>query len=134
MELQTSSPSVEHAEESQFGAEVFGMGGDVLQGGCAFPQEQPVACLLMGAQPWAECFGHREGDQVIRDRQEFALLLLDPKSRIGFAALRTGAVIAGVVDKMLLAAVWAAIELPAQSGSATSQDCLHCPAVGGQNG
>jgi hypothetical protein len=40
----------------------------------------------VSAQPWAQCFGDREGDQIIRHWQEFALLLLDPESGIGFAA------------------------------------------------
>jgi hypothetical protein len=42
--------------------------------------------------------------------------------------------IAGVVDKVVLAAVRTAINLPAQSAGAAGQDGLHGPAMGGKNG
>ena len=64
----------------------------------------------MRAQPWAQTLRNREGDQVVGHRQEFELLLLDPLGSIGVAALRAGAVIAGMVDKVVLAAVDAAID------------------------
>ena len=99
----------------------------------AFTQEQGVTRFLMRAQPGAQGFGDGEGDQIIRNGQELARLLLDPPGGIGFAALGAGPVIAGVIDKMILAAVEAAVEVPTQSGSAATEDCLHCPAVGRQN-
>ena len=68
-------------KNAQFSAEVFCAGGDVLQGGGAFAQQQCVALFLMGAQPGAQAFGHGEGDQVIGDRQELEFLAARPIRR-----------------------------------------------------
>src|SRR5881296_3257280 len=86
----------------------------------------------MRAQPGTQFFRHGEGDEVIGDGQQLELLTLDPLSRIGMAALGTGTMIAGVIDKVVLAAVGAAINLPSQSRRAAVQDSPHGPAMGGK--
>ena len=87
----------------------------------------------MGPQPGSQSFGHREGDQVIRYGQQFAPLLLDPLGGIGLSALWAGAVIAGVIDKMIAATVGATIDLATHRGGAAVEDCLHCAAMGGKD-
>ena len=87
----------------------------------------------MGAQPGSQRFGHRKGDQVVGNGKKFELLPVNPLGRIGLTALRTGAMIAGVIDKMILAAIGTAINLPAQRAGAALQDGLHGAAVGSKD-
>ena len=133
MILQLSSPGMEHAQATDFCAEIFGAAGDVLQGTGAFAQQQSVTELLVRTQPGAQPFGHREGDEVIGNGQELELLLLDPFGGVRVAALGTGPVITGVIDKMIPPAVLAAIDFPAQGAGAAFQNALHGAPVRRQN-
>ena len=85
---------------------------------------------MVGAQPGSQRFGHRKGDQVVGNGKKFELLPVNPLGRLRLTALRTGAMIAGVIDKMILAAIGTAINLPAQRAGAALQDGLHGAAVG----
>ncbi len=120
MILQLPSPGVQHGQDAELSAEIFWIGSDILKCRGAFAQQSRIALLLIRAQPLPQSFGHSEGDEVVGNGQEFAFLVLDPLGCIGLAALGAGAVIAGVIDKMMTVAVGAAINLPAQSqGAAT---------------
>ena len=95
--------------------------GDVPQGAGAFPQQQRVEVLLVGADHLPELSRHGEGDQVVGHGQQFASLAVEPLGGIGVTALGTGPVIARVIGIVLLAAV-APVELPAQGGGAAGQN------------
>ena len=49
MITQVAGPGLEHGQEADLGAEIFVVAGDVPQGAGAFPQEQRVKTLLVGA-------------------------------------------------------------------------------------
>src|SRR6185369_9565717 len=87
----------------------------------------------MGTQPGAQTLGHREGDEVVGHRQQFELLALDPLGGIGLPALRTGPMVAGMIDKMSPLAVDTLIDLSPQSAGAAGQDGLNRPAMGGKH-
>src|SRR3989442_2532703 len=72
----------------------------------------------MRANESAQLLGDGEGDQIIGQGQQATALTLQPRGGVGMAALRTGPMVAGVIDKVELAAV-AAEELAAQRGRAT---------------
>ena len=124
-------PGVEHAEHAQLGTQVSGVGRDLLQGAGAFTEQPCVENLLMRPDQRPQFLGHGEGHQEIRHGQQLAVLASDPLRGLGVTALRTGAMMAGVIGVVKLAAV-AAIELAAQSGRATGEDGRHGPAVGRQ--
>ena len=124
---------MEHLQSAQLSAQIFGPAGDILQSPGALAQEQPVAQLLVGTQPGPQTLRHGEGHQIIRHRQELELLVVNPLSGVGVATLRTGPVVARVIDKMSRAAVWTAVKLPAQSGGAAGQNALHRAAMGGKD-
>ena len=132
MELELAAPGVEHAQNAQLGAQVFNAAGYILQRARAFFEQQRVPKLLVRAQPGAQAFGHGEGDEVIGKRQQLEFLTRDPIAGVSMAALRAGPVIAGVIDKMIRAAVGAAINFSSQRPGSASQDGLDSPAMGGK--
>src|SRR5215469_5067102 len=102
MELELSAPGVQHAQAAYLSTQVFVAPGHLLQGAGAFLEQGGITDLLMRAQPPAQAFGHGEGDQIIRHRQKLELLTLNPLAGLGVATLRTGPMIAGMIDKMVL--------------------------------
>ncbi len=69
----------------------------------------------------AQPFGHGKGNQVIGHGQQLAPLAGSHSGGIGMAALGAGPMIAGVIGKVLLAAV-APVNLTSQRGGAAGQD------------
>ena len=90
MELELAAPGMEHAQDSQLSAEILLPAGHFLQGGGALLKQKGVSQFLVGAQPGAQRFGHRKGDQVIGNGKEFEFLPVNPLGGLGLAALRTG--------------------------------------------
>src|SRR5271165_1003568 len=120
-------------QRSQLSAEIFGLVGDILQSLGAFAQEQGVAQLLVGTQPGPQTLRHGEGYQIIWHRQEPELLVFNPLAGVVVSTLRTGAVVAGMKDKMVPAAVRTAVKLPAQGAGAAGQNALHRAAMRGKD-
>jgi len=130
MELELATPGVEHAQDAQLGPQIFIAPGHVLQRPGAFFEPRALPHLLVRAPPGPQTLGHGEGDEVVRDGQELELLSRDPLGRVGVAALGTAPMIAGVIDKIIPAAVRAAIHLSPQDAGAAVEDGLHRPAMG----
>src|SRR5690242_19307461 len=105
METEIARPGLKHGEQAQLRAEVFVRAADVLQSGRAVAKQERVEDFLVGADDRAQLFRDGEGDQVIRHGQESPPLALQPFGGVGVAALGTGAMIAGVISKVLSAAV-----------------------------
>ena len=106
MKDQGARPGVEHAQHAQLRSQAFGIGRQVLQGLGAGGKEQVQADAQMRADEKPEGFGHREGDQEVRDRKEQTLLLaLEPILGVSLAALRTMPIVAGMVAVVELGAV-----------------------------
>jgi hypothetical protein len=59
--------------------------------------------------------------------------LFDPLEGVALAALRTGAMVAGMINKVVLATVNTTKHLAAQRAGAAIEDCLHRPAMRGEN-
>jgi hypothetical protein len=86
-------------------------------------EEQIVELLLVRLEKSSEFFGQSEGDQVIRDGEQFGLLAGDPGGGVLVAALGTGAVMAGMISEVEMAVV-AAIGFTPSCGGATRQNGL----------
>ena len=71
MELELAPPGVEHAQEAQLGPQIFIAPGHVLQRPGAFFEQRAVTHLLVRAQPGSQPLGHGEGDEVVRNGQEY---------------------------------------------------------------
>src|ERR1041385_835685 len=121
MEAQVASPGLEDGEQAQFSAEVFMIPGDILQRGGALSNEQGVKDFLMGTDEGAQLSGHGEGHQEVRHGQQALALAGQPDGGIGVAALWAGAVIAGVIDKVL-ASTLAPEELSSERGGAATEN------------
>ena len=85
----------------------------------------------MRADEGAQWAGDGKGDQIIRDRQKSAALAGEPLAGIGVAALGTGAVIAGVISKMLASAL-APEDLTSKCGRAATENGSDGAPVRGQ--
>ena len=123
MKPELTGPGLQHAHKTQFAAQVFGLGGDVLKSGGALAEEQRVELLLVGLKKSAEFFGKSERDQEVRDGQQFGLLACDPLGGVLMAALGTRFVIAGMISELEVAIV-AAISFTAKGRGATRQNGL----------
>ena len=121
MITQVAGPGLEHGHQAEFGAEVFVVAGHVQQSRGALGQQEGVEDLLVGADESAQLLRDGKGDQVVGDGQQAAALAFEPLGGIGVAALWAGAVIAGVIGIVLLAAR-APVELASQCGGAAGQD------------
>ena len=75
----------------------------------------------MRADQSAEWSGNGEGHEVIRDRQKPSALTSQPFGGIGVAALRAGAVIARVINKVLPPA-FAPEDLTSKRGRAATEN------------
>ena len=129
MIFELTGPGVEHAQQAELGAQMFPVPGNVLQGAGAFLEQPGQENLGMIANNPAQLFRHGEGDEEVRDGEEFGLLFFRPLGRVGLAALEAGPMTARVVDVFGLA-TGAGMELPAQGRRATTQDRRHGGALG----
>lgn len=127
MVTEVARPGLQHTEKAQLHAEMFWVGGDVLEGSAALSKEQVVAELLPGADSGAQLRRHGEGDQEVGHGQKQSFLFGDPGRSIVMSALGTGAVVAGVIGAVLLATVGTTVELPTQLGCATTPNGRHSP-------
>lgn len=121
MITQVTGPGLEDGEQAEFRAEVFVVARDLLQRTGALADEQRIKVLLAGADERAQFGRHGESDQIIRRRQEPLALAGQPLGGVGMAALRAGAMIAGVVGKMLPPAL-APEELASERGGAATEN------------
>ena len=123
MKLQALIPAVEHAEETDLGAEVPGIAGDFKQSLSARVKEQVVEEPLV-LQGKRSQFPRQSEDGVdIASGQQFPLARLQPaQARVALAA-RTMPVAARVVgDPGRMSAAGAAIAMSSQRGGATARD------------
>jgi hypothetical protein len=62
------TPAVQHSQETDVCAEMFGVGGDLEQGLGSGVEQQVVEDLLVDQRQMREMMRHREDDVDIRDR------------------------------------------------------------------
>ena len=68
MEQQVLTPTVQHSQETDLCAEMFGVGRDLEQGLGSGVEQQVVEDLLVDQRQMREMMRHREDDVDIRDR------------------------------------------------------------------
>ncbi len=78
MVFQPLSPGVEHAEEANFGAETFGVSGDLDEGFSTEPQQQRVDEFLVLQCELSQKPRHRENDVSVGDGKKLFPSPLDP--------------------------------------------------------
>ena len=124
MVTQIARPGLQHRGQAQFGSEMFGLGGEVLQRARAFLEQRAIPGLHGRANGFAQFFGHGERHQKIRHGQQPGALLRQPRRRVVAATAGTGAMVARMIGEMFLAAD-TAVALPAQRRRPAPQDGPH---------
>ena len=132
MVTQIAGPGLEDGGDAQFGAEIFGLAGEVLDGPGTFLEECAIPGFHGGANGFTELFGQGEGDEEINDGQEPEALLGQPSGRVVLTAAGTSAMIARVIG-IVFPATGAAVALPAQRRGATAPDGPDCGVLFGRD-
>jgi len=121
MKTEVTRPGLKDREQAQVCAEIFMCATDLQESRATVADQKRVEGLLVGTDQSAQFGGDGESDQIVRDRQKAAALAREPFRGIGVTALGAGAVIAGVISKMLPSAL-APKELTSKGGSAAAEN------------
>ena len=123
--FELARPGVEHAEQPQRSAEILLHGGQFLERLSAALKEELVTEFLVGAEDAPQRGRHGESDEMIGDvGNELGLPFLGPIETGMMPAERAVAVIAGMVGKVICAAVLATVQGPTKRRRAASEDSL----------
>src|SRR5260370_15076847 len=119
------APAVEHGGGADASAEMPGIGGDRQQclGGRA--EQQVVDDRLVLVSDRSDLGRQREDDVEIADRQQIGLAGCEPIRRCRTLTLWAMSVTARVVSDAAVAAILAALDMPAERGRATLLDRRH---------
>jgi len=91
MKEEILSPTVEHGEEADLGAEMFGIGSDGRQGLGRGSEQNAVDEIFVLVSNRGNRFGEGEDDMKIRSRENFRFPFFDPfGTRQGLAPTRRG--------------------------------------------
>lgn len=131
METEVAGPGLKHREQAQFCAQIFMFATDIQKSRGTMADQEWVESLLVGTDQGAQLCGDGESDQVVWDRQKAAALAGEPFGGIGMSALGAGAMVAGVISKVLPSAL-APIELTSEGGSAAAENGSDGAPVRGQ--
>ena len=129
---QRLSPGVEDGRNAEFGAEVLGIAGELLEGLHDGLKQQGVEAARIGVDQRIECVRQGEDDMKVRDRQQHGMLGVPPLGLVKGLALRAVAVAARVVDRTRRAAGVAPVKVSAQGGGATAHDGAQHRPLGGR--
>ena len=130
MKHQVLSPGMEHGEEANFGAEMFGVGGNGAQGVRSGPKENVVHHFLVLVSDGGNLFRESKDDMEILGVEEFGLTILDPLGPCQGLAFWAMAVAAGVVGYALVLALIALFQVAAEGGGPAQFDGTHDAALG----
>ena len=108
---------MQYGGEPDAGAEVLGISGDGKQCLRRGAEQQVVDNRLVLVGDWSDLGRQREHQVEIADRQQVGLAGGEPVPRRRALALGTMAVAAGVVGDPAVAAILAALDMPAQSSA-----------------
>jgi len=122
MMLQFLIPSMEHAEEADVGAEMFGIASDCEERCRAGAEQQIVDDLLVAQGQGRQQVREREDDVNIGRGQQFFTARLDPTVAGVGLTLRTVPVAARVVRDGAIPAAGTLIQMPAESSRAATFD------------
>ena len=110
------APAVEHGSGADARAEVPGVVGDREQGFGCRAEQQVVDDRLVLVGDWRDLGGQREDHVEIADRQQIGLAGREPILRRRALTLWTMAIAARVVSDAAVAAILAALDMPAERG------------------
>jgi len=127
--VQILAPGVEHAEETDFRTQMFGIGGDGEQGLSGGAEENLVDGLLVLQGDGGDGLGQSEDHVEIGGGQQLGLSLLEPLETGLSLALGTVPVTAGTIARMGVLAVAAEFDDTAQLRCAAGLDRLHDTAM-----
>ncbi len=119
VESEFLAPSVQHAEETDFCAEMFGITRDFKKSFRTGAKQQIVDDLFILQRQWRQLTRQREDHVDVARGEKFLLTRGDPTVAGRGLTLRTVAVAAGVVRDGAIPAAGALIEMPAQCGGTT---------------
>ena len=119
---QILAPRVEHRQEADFGAEVFGIGRHLLERLCRRPKQDAVHDAFVLECQGTDFFWQGKHHVEVGDRQQLGLPCLQPGCAGYRLALRTVAVAAGVVLDPLVPAFVAALHMSAQFRGPATDD------------
>ena len=97
--LQVLSPSMKHRKESDFGAQVLGIGGNGSEGLGRHPEEEMVNLAFVLQSDGREGCGQGKDHVKILDRQEFGTTVFEPlrsSQGLAFGAMPIPARVVGV--------------------------------------
>ncbi len=127
---QVLPPGVEYGEESDFGTQVLGIGGDGAQRlGCG-TEKDAVEDPFVVEGDGGDLFGQRENNMEIGGVQELGSALVDPPRARKRLTPTAVAVSTGVVPDALVVAVVTLLHMATESGSPACSDRVHDPALG----
>ena len=78
VQSQILPPGMEHGEETNLGAQMFGIGGDGLQGLGRRTEENAVDRRLVLMSDGGNLFGQRQNDVKILRREKFGATVVEP--------------------------------------------------------
>src|ERR1700686_701496 len=132
MKHEVLSPAVQHGEETDLRAEVFGIRGDGSQSLGRGTEENPVERLLVLESDGGDFLRHGEDDMKVGHLEKFGFAILDPPGAGGGLtpwAVPSAARVEGV---SLMTALVAALHMAAESGCPAHFDRGHdAPLPGG---
>jgi hypothetical protein len=119
------SPTVEHGEEANLGAEMFGIGSDGGQGLGRGSEQNAVDEIFVLVSDGGDRFGEGEDDMKIRSRENFRFSLFDPFRTRQRLALGAMSIATAVIGGTLVRTVVAMLEMTTESRCAAHLDRGH---------
>jgi len=120
---------MEDGEETNFGAQMLGIGGDSAQGLGSGAEQNAVDHFLILVGDGGNLFRQRKDHMEVLGREKFGAPILEPFSagkRLAFWAM---AIRAGVIRVALMAAPVALFEMTTKNGGAAGLDRRHHAAL-----
>ena len=109
------SPTVEHGEEADLGAEMFGIGSDGRQGLGRGSEQNAVEEIFVLVSNGGDRFGEGEDDMRIRSRENLRSPFFDPVGTRQGLALGAMSVAAAIISVTLVRTAVAALEMTCAS-------------------
>ncbi len=115
-------PGVQDAGESDLGAEMFWISGDLFEGARDSGEEDAVHEPLIAVDEWPQLTRHRKHDMEVGHRQQTLDALGDPFRTLRPLTLGTVAIPAGVVGDLFVSTTAATVDMAAQGRSPATGD------------
>ena len=133
MVYQRAAPRVEDGHDGDQTADVVGIVGQLDQGLGGGPHQDRIEGLLVASHQVAEFVGDGQDEVEVWDGQQFLAAAVQPCFGVFSMTFGAGAVAAGVVGIMLLAATIADVEYSAHGGGSAVAKVSQGSAMAGQH-